>query len=228
MPRHHFHHEAWTLMERHRSGRIGNTISTLAFLGTDVDLLSSIEKVFQTLGPDWFFSHLFGGPIDLSDPNYPIKVEHEKVQASQEVWFTLDMSDLVCRGNGWVSAISVYPISAVGNFSIVVNGIPSLQLRALTQQERSVFLSTPMQMEYYRYRPASLRFCQLKRGSRITLPCGSILWIFLDAVGIRPSTCPCWTASTWCRTRNTAVPTLPCPRWTLSRSRGIAKGWSGF
>ena len=66
IPKHNFHNDAWNLVDRYRSGRIGNTISTLAILGmifedsietagTDADMLKSMERVFNTMGPDWYY-----------------------------------------------------------------------------------------------------------------------------------------------------------------------------
>ena len=62
-PQHAFHADAWNLLERHRAGRLKNTISTLALLGCDVDLLDHIGTIVKVWGPDWIFLEEFGGPV---------------------------------------------------------------------------------------------------------------------------------------------------------------------
>ena len=44
----------------------------------------------------------------VKDPDRQFKVDQLRVASQNQVWFQLEMNDLIYRSGGWISAISVY------------------------------------------------------------------------------------------------------------------------
>ena len=106
-------------------------VDVITMLGQDIEMLQIFHHLIQQLGPKWWMSACFGGPVSvrvsMMSPEAGTIIQRFEQRAFAERWVFLNLTDVVQQSSGWISAITVFPklrFSVLLNHHVRISSLP--------------------------------------------------------------------------------------------------------